>query len=214
MRRPRRHKRPHRGTERNSADGVRQTVRYELTFTLTSTATASMRGASQGPFNVVMLMDSTSSMNQIQSYADCSTSAISCGLSGIQVLLQNLSPCSSTLTSCGSVTQVTGPPAYGYVGNSVDRVSLLTFPPVLASTATDDFNCGSTIAYDRTVRCPPLPPQFPATDTYQIVGFSSDYKASDSTSTLNTSSNLVKMKAVNGKSGCTGLQAIGGDGTY
>ena len=51
-----------------------------------------------------------------------------------------------------------------------------------------------------------------ATPTYQIVNFSSDYRTSDTATSLNTSSNLVI--AAGGKTGCTGLQAIGGQGTY
>lgn len=177
------------------------------TLTLKATATAAMRGAPSGPFNVVMLMDSTASMNNIQNSTDCKASALSCALSGVQVLLQNLSPCPPNLTTCGTATQVTGPPAYGYVTPSVDRVSLLTFPPVSTATAVDDFNCGRT-----TPTIVPYATPFPATSTYQIVGFSSDYRGSDTTTTLSASSDLVA--AVGGKAGCTGLQAIGGDGTY
>jgi hypothetical protein len=180
-------------------------------LTLKATATAAMRGASQSPYNVVMLMDSTSSMNNTQSFADCSTSALSCALSGVQVLLENLWPCAGNLTTCPTATQVTGPPAYGYVANSVDRVSLLTFPPVTTATAIDDFNCGTTtptiIPYSAVTPTP-----FPATYTYQITGFSSDYRTSVSTGALNSGSTIVK--AVGGKTNCTGLQAIGGDGTY
>ncbi len=208
------------GSGSNNALIVQQQVSVPLIFarffgfnslTLKATASAAMRGSSQSPYNVVMLMDSTASMNDTQSNGDCSSTALSCALAGVQIMLQNLSPCASNLTTCGTITQVTGPPAYGYVANSVDRVSLLTFPPVLASTAVDDFNCGST---NPTIEpySAVTPTPFPATYTYQITGFSSDYRTSDSTTTLNTSSSLVK--AVGGKSGCTGLQAIGGDGTY
>jgi hypothetical protein len=172
------------------------------TVPLTAVATASMKGASAGPFNVVILMDSTSSMNNIQNSPDCATSAISCALTGAQVLLQNLSPCPASQIPCGAATG--SPPE---VPNSVDRVSLLTFPPVSTSTVQDDYNCGGT-----TPTVVPYKTPFPATSTYQIVNFASDYRVSDVATTLNSGSSLVA--SVGGKPGCTGLQAIGGDGTF
>ena len=48
--------------------------------------------------------------------------------------------------------------------------------------------------------------------TYQVIGFSTDYRSSNGATTLNTSSYLVK--AINGQSGCTGLKNPGGLGTY
>jgi hypothetical protein len=208
------------GAGGSNAIVVEQHVAVPLTFArlfgfssliLESTATAAMRGAQAVPYNVVLVVDSTQSMTNIQSSPDCSTSAMSCALAGVQVLLLNLSPCQATETTCGTATQVTGPPAYGYVTPSVDRVSLLTFPPVTAATAVDDFNCGSTtptVAPYSAV----TPTPFPATDTYQIVGFSSDYTTSNSITTLNANSDIVK--AAGGKSGCTGLAPKGGNGTY
>jgi adenosylcobinamide amidohydrolase len=48
--------------------------------------------------------------------------------------------------------------------------------------------------------------------TYQVTPYLSDYRASDSTSTLNTAS--YAAIAVGGQSGCSGMKAPGGDGTY
>jgi hypothetical protein len=48
--------------------------------------------------------------------------------------------------------------------------------------------------------------------TYQILGFQSDYRTSDTASALSSASNTVK--AVGGKSGCTGMSNPGGEGTY
>ncbi|HPG01781.1 MAG TPA: hypothetical protein PLB34_01775, partial [Rhodoblastus sp.] len=45
-----------------------------------------------------------------------------------------------------------------------------------------------------------------------ILGLSSDYKSSSAATSLNSASNIVR--AVGGVSGCAGLQAIGGVGTY
>jgi hypothetical protein len=170
------------------------------TVTLTSTATASMRGAPSGPFNVAIIMDSTASMNDTDSDSQCNNTRISCALSGVQVLLNSLAPCLPSEASCGTVTS-------GMVANSVDRVSLLTFPPVTTGTAADDYGCG---AANPTIV--PYATPFPATSTYQIVNFSSDYRSSDTATTLSSTSNIVK--AIGGKSGCAAMQAIGGDGTF
>jgi hypothetical protein len=168
--------------------------------TLTSTATASMKGAVTSPYNVAIIVDTTQSMNDTDSDSNCNSTRISCALAGAQVLLQNLSPCPSNLTSCGAVTGLN-------VAHSVDRVSLFTFPAVTTATVANDYNCGGSGIATAAYATP-----FPSTSTYQVVGFSSDYRTSDTTSTLNTSSNLVA--AVKGTSGTPCLQVVGGYGTY
>ncbi len=169
------------------------------TLTLSASATASMRGSSSSPYNVVIVVDSTASMNDTDSASNCKSTRISCALAGVQVLLQNLSPCGSSQLSCGTANN-------GNVQNTVDKVSLFTFPAVASTNdAQEDFDCSGnkpTIA----------PYQYPTLPLYQIVPFSSDYRSSDATTTLTTGSNLVK--AAGGKDTCTGLQAIGGEGTY
>jgi hypothetical protein len=187
---------------------------------LRASATAAMRGASPIPYNVVILVDSTYSMNDSDGGSNCTGSRESCSLAGVQTLLQNLSPCGADLSSCGHVTaNTTG--GGGQVANPVDQVTLLTFPAVTTATTADDYNCGASTP---TIEPYPLPtsasgyttysnlPTGTPTTTYQIVNFSSDYRTSDTVTSLNTSSDLVL--AANGKTGCTGLQAIGGEGTY
>jgi hypothetical protein len=172
--------------------------------TLVSTATASMRGALAGPFNVAIVVDATASMNSTDSDSNCSSTRITCALAGVRVLLQNLAPCPPSQTTCGTVTS-------GNVANSVDRVSLLTFPPVTAATVMDEYNCGSTNS-TTAAYLTPFPTTGSSAETYQVVNFSSDYRTSDTTTSLSTTSNLVR--AARGKSGCNGLQAIGGYGTF
>ena len=121
-------------------------------------------------------------------------------MSGVQVLLHNLSPCFISQTSCGTATN-------GMVANSVDRVSLFTFPAVTTASAVNDYNCGSN-----TSATAPYATPFPATSTYQLVGFSSDYRISDTATSLKSSSNVVA--AVGGNSGSPCMQAIGGFGTF
>lgn len=167
---------------------------------LSSYATAAMAGASAGPYNMVILVDSTHSMNDTDSDSNCNSTRISCALAGIRVLLQGLAPCQPTESSCGSALN-------GMVENSVDRVSLLTFPPMTTATVSDDYTCPTS---NPTIVPYQFP--FPSTSTYQVVNFSSDYRTSDSATSLSSSSDVVI--ATGGKSGCSGIQAPGGDGTY
>jgi len=167
---------------------------------LSSTATAAMKGAGPGPYNVAIVVDSTASMNSTDSDSNCHSTRISCALAGVQILLQGLSPCQPTQSSCGM-------PTNGNVANSVDRVSLLTFPPVTTATVANDYNCSSSSPTIVGYATP-----FPATSTYQVVNFSSDFRTSDRATSLSSSSSLVA--AAGGKSGCPGLKAIGGAGTY
>lgn len=174
--------------------------------TLTAVATGAMRGASRSPYNVAVVLDSTASMNDNDS--NCGNTRIACALSGVQTFLQALSPCSSSLGSnpgCGSATNNSSGGGAN-VSSAVDRVSLFTFPAVSTTTAPDDYNCGRS-----TPAIVPYTYPFPSTSTYQIVNFSSDYRTSVPSTTLNGSSDIVD--AVGGKSGC-GIQAIGGEGTY
>ncbi|MFN7998266.1 MAG: Tad domain-containing protein [Bryobacteraceae bacterium] len=170
------------------------------TATLTSVATAAMKGAAPAPYNVAMILDTTASMNNTDSDSNCNSTRISCALSGARILLQGLSPCPPGLSSCGAVTN-------GNVANSVDRVSLLTFPPVTTATVANDTNCGSASPSIAKYATP-----FPSTSTYQIVDFSSDFRTSDTATSLSSTSKVVA--AVGGKSGCNAMKAVGGVGTY
>lgn len=178
------------------------------TVTMTATATASMRGASPTPYNVAVIIDSTASMKDLDTDSNCSATRISCALSGMRVLLNSLSPCASSQSSCGSATN-------GKVSNAVDNVSLFTFPNVSsAAQAQNDYNCSLTPPTSSPYSFPTAGASTysPTSTTYRIVDYSSDYKTSSTSTTLATSSNLVA--AAGGKSLCNGLQAIGGQGTY
>jgi Flp pilus assembly protein TadG len=198
------------GPSQSNAITVKQQVAVPMLFfpmfggtsaTLSATATACMKGASVGPFNVAIIVDSTQSMNDTDSDSNCKSTRISCALSGVEVLLKTLSPCLQSETSCGAATG-------GNVSNSVDRVTLLTFPPVTTATVANDYNCGKSAPTTAAYTYP-----LPSTSTYQIVGFSSDYRSSDTATSLNTSSNIVLAAGgTTGSSPC--LQAKGGYGTY
>jgi Flp pilus assembly protein TadG len=169
-------------------------------MTVQASSTAAMRGATSAPYNVAIILDTTQSMNDKDSDSNCNATRISCAEQGVQILLQSLSPCLASLSTCGTVTS-------SNVANPVDVVSLYTFPAVTSATqATYDYDCSSSTTPTISKYTDPTYP------IYQIVGFSSDYRSSDSSKTLSTTSSLVK--AVGGVSGCSGMQAVGGVGTY
>jgi Flp pilus assembly protein TadG len=193
---------------------VKQTVSVPMTFaamlgvkpiTIYATATAAMRGSSRAPYNVAIIVDATNSMkNSDTDGLGCTSSKEACALQGVQTLLGELSPCGAGLTTCGTVTN-------GNVATPVDEVSLLTFPAV--SSASPEY-CGGGSVSVQPYPLPAAPSYTPvASPLYQIVSFSSDYRSSDSTSSLYTSSNLVKAAGTSG-TGCSGLQDNGGEGTY
>jgi hypothetical protein len=193
------------------------------TLTLTATATAAMAGAITSPYNVAIVVDTTQSMNDTDTDSQCNASRLSCALSGVQTLLKELYPCSAQLATCGTATNnadVGSPgifPGGANVTNSVDRVSLFAFPNVTMGTIVDDFNCSTANPTNKPYTFPTAgassyAPSGSSTPTYQIVGWSSDYRTADTTNSLNSSSDVVE--AVGGSSGCSPMAAPGGEGTY
>jgi hypothetical protein len=210
---------------------VQQKVTVPMTFaqffgtnsvTLTATATASSKGTST-PFNIALVIDTTSSMGTGGSDS-CTdpynskkyTTSIGCALIGAKVLMLDTAPCYADAATCD------GTPA-----NSVDMISLFAFPPVEANTAANDYSngCGgptvnttSGYAFQATGTSTYAPNNSTTKNptntapTYQITPFLADYRTSDTATTLNPSSNLVK--AIGQVSGCAGLQTPGGLGTY
>jgi Flp pilus assembly protein TadG len=167
------------------------------------TATAAMAGGSNEPWNIAIVQDTTSSMNDSDSGDQCNGTQITCSLLGIQALLNDLYPCGLGQTCATSTTYV-------------DSVSLFVFPAVTGSTAKDDSTCPTTdptiVAY--TFPDPPSNTTLPTADTYQVVGFANNYKTTDSATSLNQAAGIVIAAGDSGQSKCTGIQAPGGEGTY
>lgn len=103
--------------------------------TISKTATAASRGGAPSPYNVAVIIDSTLSMDSPD--ADCGNTQIACALNGLQVLLENLSPCATSLSACTI--------SNGVAANSVDRVALFTFPNVSSPTAVLDTTCTTSV---------------------------------------------------------------------
>jgi len=169
---------------------------------ITVTATAAAAGGAGGPYNVAIILDTTASMNNTDSDSQCNSSRLACAEAGIQTLLQTLSPCAAGLTSCGTASTETITSGAN-VPNPVDEVGLYVFPGLTSSSyVTDDYVCPTSN---------PPTSHYNSSPVYQIIPFSSNYRTSDSATTLNSSADLVI--AVGGGS-CSGMKAPGGQGTF
>ena len=125
------------------------------TMTMTATATSSVNGGAPTPYNIAVIIDSTLSMNQVDN--DCGATQMQCALNGFQILLQSLHPCAQQLATCTI--------ANGMSANSVNRVSLFTFPSVSTSTINTDSACTFAVpsgySYSPTVGNYVMPPSSP-----------------------------------------------------
>ncbi len=201
------------------------------TMNLAATATAAMRGGTNAPWNIAVILDTTASMNDSDSGAQCSGTQETCALQGLQILLEDLYPCGLGQT-CTSTNPA--PPA-------VDSVSLFVFPAVTTGTAQDDYTCPtsnpSIVAYtipDTTPAytngtAPASNLMLPSGDTYQVIGFASNYKTTDTATSLNQNSEIAIAAGDGGTYtettgtgrnqrtqtvSCGGIEAPGGEGTY
>jgi Flp pilus assembly protein TadG len=193
-----------------NAISVRQTATVNLwlggllglkKMNIAAVSTAAIKGGTNTPWNVAILLDTTQSMASSDSGAQCTGTQESCALQGVRYLLNDLYPCDvgQTCTSSGA--------------NNVDSVSLFVFPAIQTSSAQKEYcsSSGSVSISDYVV------PAMPTSASYQLSfggsSWSNDYRADDkSTTGLNSSSNVVK--AAGGSGGCSGVQAPGGAGTY
>jgi hypothetical protein len=216
---------------------VVQTASLPMTFAnffgahsvaLSSTATASMSGAAATPYNVAIIVDTTSSMGDADTGSTCTTTRLACALSGIATLTKELAPCPNS-GSCSIANNVST--------NAVDRVALFTFPGMTTATASHDTTCptsdpttedvytfpsstvSATATTNPTLKLSSSKGGATVTMTYNITnglgdanGFVSDYRTADTATTLNPSSPLTV--AIGGKSGCSGVGNPGGAGTF
>lgn len=211
-------------------------------FTVNASATAAARGGDAHPVNAYVILDNTQSMT------DNCTSAVTgitgtpekidCAKAGMRALLQALWPCNQFQTTCGGATNNSGGQLGANVANPFDEVGLLVFPaisgnPPSSTTLGYETNCNSGSSFSDTY--PAWSPYtynaaqtdggIPTSDDYlgyQAVGLSSDFRPSDTNTTLNaTTSSLVKAVDWGQCSGGVypngdyyGLKIIGGQGSY
>ncbi|MGH6846157.1 MAG: TadG family pilus assembly protein [Methylocella sp.] len=192
------------GTDAANAIVVKQQATVPLIFgklfgkstmTLTATATAGGSGGKSTSLDVILIVDTTQSMTTSDSKCSISgATRVTCAEAGARTLLLG-KPAAS-------------PPNYGLAPSTV-HVGLMVFPGLkTASQAAYDYDCAtSPVPAVAKYNASPAP-------TYQIIPLSSDYKTSDTATSLNTSSNLVRAFG-GGASGCKqALDAVGGVSTY
>jgi len=187
-------------------------------LTLSAASSALMAGAAAQKYNIAIVLDTTASMKQSDP-GGCSGSGVSnptkiqCALLGVQTLLKGLQPCTST-SSGGSCT-------------AFDGVSIFTYPNVPANKASQFTTCNGGAPTPVPYTAPTVgatwtnPTWTSTTPSYQITsggtnGYMSDWSSNNQTigssGSYNSSSGLTF--AAGAASGCAGMQAKGGQGTY
>lgn len=188
---------------------------------MTARSSAAMRGGTDTPYNIAIIIDTTGSMGSSKAPASdgCGSNAyqITCAVYGLSKFLMEMDPCPLN-TNCSTSS------AY------VDDVALFVFPAVAAGNASKDTTCP-------TSNPPTVPYNFtnvtttsqdlnlwdatssgsPVADTYyqggyEVVSFNNTYKTSDSDQQLATTGDPLAVAA--GAGSCQGLEAPGGQGTY
>jgi hypothetical protein len=147
---------------------------------------------------------------------NCTVSGISsptredCAKGGVRILLQELSPCGPS--GCGTLSG-------SNVNNPYDVVGMLIFPGLTSTSIyPDEYDCQTpALNTSNGIAKYAAPGTHPPYST--VVGFSSNYRTSDSSTSLNgASSDLVKAVDWADGNSCTnlayGLQNPGGVHTY
>lgn len=188
-------------------------------LSISATATASAKGGGPIPYNVMMVLDTTSSMGQ-GTDTGCETSDSStalspeqCAQNGIQTLLTYLAPCSSSLSTCGSSAAVDEVGLMVFPGLCSDTAAKVTTSNCPAATTLTNTTANSTYAPD-DYECPAVNPPIAAYNNnpeYLILGFQNNYRLSASAG-LNTSSSL--FEAVGAGTNNCGVSTPGGEGTF
>ena len=173
--------------------------------TITATAMASQSGGGKPKLDIVLVLDTTASMNSTDSSCSngsshASYTRLQCAESGVQTLLTGLYP--------------------GSTGSPTTQVALMAFPPLSSPTqAQYDYACSgstnpTTAHYNALTSATNSYATSGTTPTYLVLPFRNDYKASDQATALNTSSNLVRSMGGGGTSCPRAIAAIGGSGTF
>lgn len=186
---------------------------------ITTTSTAAMRGATNAPYNIAVIIDTTHSMTNNDNDPACGGHPrIYCALQGVRILLQSLSPCppSGTCTTC-TPTSTAGS------CTPFDQVSFFIYPNIQANTASHDYTCSglaTSLAYSLPSTSATSYGPTGTSATYQVSGanYLSDYSSTNTANAPLNSSSYLTIES-GGKSGCAGLPGAGtspftGQGTY
>lgn len=169
-------------------------VKPPSSLTVTAVATASIKGGTNAPYNVALVLDTTGTMLTSDSSCGRGNTRLSCALQGAQTLLQLLSPCAKGTS--------------GATCQAFDSVSIFTFPAVQANTAVNDTTCPTTSVTTAHYYAPTESSTWTAptgtNPTYEITGYLNNYLSG---STISDSSGVG---AAVDSTNCTGMQAPNG----
>ncbi|HEX3660368.1 MAG TPA: pilus assembly protein TadG-related protein [Acidobacteriaceae bacterium] len=190
--------------------------------TLTISATSTASPGRLKPYNIALILDTTPSMSDTDSSCNDETQ-LQCAVVGIQGLLKGLDPTMDNVSlftfpnlyttdvsneyNCAGTNRLTVPP-YTFPIAGASTMSTMPYTTTTTTTVITGYtgsgkNKKPVYGTQTTTNT--------AYATYQIVDYSTDYKTSDTATTLDTSSDLVK--AVGGKSGCSSM-GTGNENTY
>jgi len=198
-------------------------------ITVSATSTASARGATPLPYNVAIVVDSTLSMVTYDS--NCGATQMNCALTGIQQLLKALYPTVDNValftfpnvtngtvsidSNCATSINSNNFPYYRQLSSYISMLPVGSW-----SQYSGDSTGWSGMANAMPYTFPPIPtntngytpPSGTYGPTYQVAGFSNNYRSSNQATSLNSNSLLVK--AAGGVSGCGGMLPSNFDGDY
>ena len=191
------------------------------TFHLTAISYAAMRGGSNIPYNIAVVMDTTNSMTASAPTGDgCGTGAtqIKCAVTGLKTMLQLMDPCPLNQICPGN-------------SSYVDGVALFVFPAVEITTSTNYSSNDTTCPTSNPLITPYSFPNVATSGgnlvlnstptsvnnlagTYEVEAFDDGYRNSDGATTLYSGDGLSSAVGYETSGTCNGLQAPGGEGTY
>lgn len=184
-------------------------------MTIRATATGVMKGGGPPPLDVVLIVDTTASMN-----GNCSGTVpgvtnpdkLDCAKYGVRILLNSLWPCPYSVGNCGSAD------ANGHVSNPYDEVGLMIFPGLKATASmAEEWDCSTNVSSSGAYSGWDIA-RYNDSPVYQVQGLVSNYKASATGSLNGAGSNLIKAVDWTDGNTCTashyGLESPGGVGTY
>ncbi len=187
---------------------------------LSYSATASMRGGTNIPYNIAVIIDTTSSMGTSKApTADgCGSNAyqIQCAVQGLATMLENMDPCYLNTTCTSSSAYVDGVALFVFpaINNATTNIAKDTSCPTSNPTIVPYAFPNVTVGSNQNLVLPTSATNYPSNaGTYEVVAFNNTYKSNDETTTLASGDPLAATVGV-GSSGCKGLQAPGGEGTY
>ena len=119
---------------------------------VSASATATMHGGTAQPLDVAVVLDSTTSMNNLCGYdvagiTHGQATKFDCAKEGVRTLLASLDPCSTSLATCGPVTG-------GNVAKPLDEVALFSFPGLLNPSGYTHDSTNARTNFSLNFGCP------------------------------------------------------------